>query len=272
MGETGRLARLRAAMEREDLDAVAMVPGANFYYLTGASFHLMERPTLVVVPREGPLHAVMPVLERSRWQAAAPEAETIYWQDSDGFDGAFARARRPHRAGPDRGRGPADARLRGRGAPPRLPGRRDRSTPMPPSRACACTRTRPRSRPCAGRSRSARRALAATLADAAAGMSETDFRAAPRGRDARRRRGRARLRSDRARRRRLRRPARHPEPRAPAGARASRCSSTSARPGAATWPTSPAPSSSAPPAPSIATSTRRCAPPTSSAGASPRRR
>ena len=94
MGDAGRLARLRAAMEREDLDAVALVPGANFYFLTGASFHLMERPTLLVVPREGPLHAVMPLLERSRWQAAAPEAETSYWQDSDGFDGAFARARR----------------------------------------------------------------------------------------------------------------------------------------------------------------------------------
>ena len=90
MGEAGRLARLRAAMEREDLDAVALVPGANFYFLTGASFHLMERPTLVVVLRDGPLHAVMPVLERSRWQAAAPEADTSYWQDSDGFDAAFA--------------------------------------------------------------------------------------------------------------------------------------------------------------------------------------
>jgi Xaa-Pro dipeptidase len=90
MGGAGRLARLRAAMGGEDLDAVALVPGANFYYLTGASFHLMERPTLLVVPREGPLRAVMPVLERSRWQAVAPEAETSYWQDSDGFDGAFA--------------------------------------------------------------------------------------------------------------------------------------------------------------------------------------
>ncbi len=90
MGETGRLARLRAAMDREDLDAVALVPGANFYFLTGASFHLMERPTLVVVPREGPLQAVMPVLERSRWQAVAPRADTSYWQDSDGFDRAFA--------------------------------------------------------------------------------------------------------------------------------------------------------------------------------------
>jgi Xaa-Pro aminopeptidase len=90
MARTDRLARLREAMEGQDLDAVALVPGANFYYLTGASFHLMERPTLLVVAREGPLHAVMPVLEETRWQAAAPEADTCYWQDSDGYDGAFA--------------------------------------------------------------------------------------------------------------------------------------------------------------------------------------
>ncbi|MBP7240508.1 Xaa-Pro peptidase family protein [Amaricoccus sp.] len=94
MGGTGReaerLARLRAAMEHEGLDAVAIVPGANFYYLTGASFHLMERPTLFVVTSEGLVHAVMPVLERSRWQAVAPDAETTYWQDADGYEDAFA--------------------------------------------------------------------------------------------------------------------------------------------------------------------------------------
>lgn len=90
MGEQSRLERLRAAMDREGLDAVALVPGANFYFLAGASFHLMERPTVLIVPREGPLRAVMPVLERSRWRAAAPEADTLYWQDSDGFADAFA--------------------------------------------------------------------------------------------------------------------------------------------------------------------------------------
>jgi len=96
-----RLARLRAAMAAAGLEAVAIVPGANFYYLTGASFHLLERPTLLVVTADG-LHAVMPVLERSRWRAAAPEAETEYWQDADGHEAAFAAlARRiaPRRIG-----------------------------------------------------------------------------------------------------------------------------------------------------------------------------
>jgi Xaa-Pro aminopeptidase len=84
-----RLGRLRTAMERADLDAVAIVPGPNFYFLTGAHFHLMERPTLLIVARDGTRHALMPQLERTRWESAAPDADTVYWQDSDGFEQAF---------------------------------------------------------------------------------------------------------------------------------------------------------------------------------------
>ena len=76
-------------MEAQDLDAAAMVPGPNLYYLTGAHFHLMERPTVLFVPREGPLHAVIPLLERTKWESVAPDAVTIHWQDADGYDDAF---------------------------------------------------------------------------------------------------------------------------------------------------------------------------------------
>ena len=175
MGETNRLARLRAAMEREDLDAVALVPGANFYYLTGASFHLMERPTLVVALRDGPLHAVMPVLERSRWQAAAPEADTSYWQDSDGFDAAFAAlAARiaPRRIGVEgqrmrvfeaealRRAFPDVAILDAHAAISRMRLHKDAAEIEAMRRAIEISE----------------RALTATLSRAAAGMSETDFR------------------------------------------------------------------------------------------------
>jgi Xaa-Pro aminopeptidase len=87
--QAGRLDRLRAAMDRADLDAAAIVPGPNFYYLTGAQFHLMERPTILLVPNEGPVRALMPLLERTRWESIAPEADTVYWQDSDGYAEAF---------------------------------------------------------------------------------------------------------------------------------------------------------------------------------------
>ncbi len=89
MDRSARLGRLRAALEAQDLDAAAMVPGPNFYFLTGAHFHLMERPTVLFVPREGPLHAVIPLLERTKWESVAPDAVTVYWQDADGYDDAF---------------------------------------------------------------------------------------------------------------------------------------------------------------------------------------
>jgi Xaa-Pro dipeptidase len=175
MVDAGRLARLRAAMQAEDLDAVALVPGANFYFLTGASFHLMERPTLVVVPREGPLHAVMPVLEGSLWQAAAPQADTSYWQDSDGFDGAFAAlARRiaPARIGVEgqrmrvfeaealRRAFPDAAVLDAHAAISQMRLHKDAAEIQAMRRAIAISET----------------ALAATLAGAVAGMSETELR------------------------------------------------------------------------------------------------
>jgi Xaa-Pro aminopeptidase len=85
-----RFGRLREAMDRADLDAAAIVPGPNLYYLTGAQFHLMERPTVLLVTRAGPLHALIPLLERTRWQSLVPDADTVYWQDSDGYEGALA--------------------------------------------------------------------------------------------------------------------------------------------------------------------------------------
>jgi Xaa-Pro dipeptidase len=97
-----RLETLRAALAKADIDAAAVVPGANFYFLTGVHFHLMERPTILFVGADGSKHAIIPVLERSRWQASAPDVDTVYWQDSDGFEAAFAEAARryvPRRIG-----------------------------------------------------------------------------------------------------------------------------------------------------------------------------
>ena len=45
-----RLASLRASMAALDLDAVAIVPGSNFQYLTGGRFSSMERPTILLIP------------------------------------------------------------------------------------------------------------------------------------------------------------------------------------------------------------------------------
>ena len=52
-----RLDRLTTAIAASGIDAAAIVPGANFYFLTGANFHLMERPTVLFVTRDGARHA-----------------------------------------------------------------------------------------------------------------------------------------------------------------------------------------------------------------------
>ena len=99
---SARAERLKVAIAAAGLDAVAVVPGANFYYLTGIHLHLMERPTVLFVGADGHRAAVIPALERARWQAEAPDVDTVYWQDSDGYEAAFekvAKRFRPTRLG-----------------------------------------------------------------------------------------------------------------------------------------------------------------------------
>ena len=76
----------------QGLGAVAFVPGANFTYLTGLHFHLMERPTLLFVTAAAEVVGIIPELEREKWSTTFPGATTFYWQDSDGYQQAFAAA------------------------------------------------------------------------------------------------------------------------------------------------------------------------------------
>ncbi|MCY3877911.1 MAG: Xaa-Pro peptidase family protein [Rhodobacteraceae bacterium] len=87
-----RMQRLREGLAESGFDAAAIVPGANLYYLSGVNLHLMERPTMLLVFADGSMRAVIPELERAKWLAAMPGADTHFWQDSDGFDAAFAAA------------------------------------------------------------------------------------------------------------------------------------------------------------------------------------
>lgn len=91
MGNTAnRRSRAARLMGASGIGAVAFVPGPNFVYLTGVHLHLMERPTLYVLTAEGQSLAMMPGLEKQKWGAAMPGAETVYWDDADGPDAAFA--------------------------------------------------------------------------------------------------------------------------------------------------------------------------------------
>jgi Xaa-Pro dipeptidase len=90
--QADRLQRLAAMLSAENLDAVALIPGSSFRYMTGGSFALMERPTMLLLPRRGRAVAIMPYLEAEAWAALGVDAETILWKDEEGFTGAFTAA------------------------------------------------------------------------------------------------------------------------------------------------------------------------------------
>lgn len=87
-----RLNHTAAIARAAGLGAICFVPGANFTYVSGLQFHLMERPTLMFITAGAQVLAVMPELEREKWSQTFPQAETFYWQDADGYDAAFAAA------------------------------------------------------------------------------------------------------------------------------------------------------------------------------------
>ena len=63
MTTTTRLEKLNASLRTSGLDAVALNPGSTLTYLTGAHFHLMERPVvLLVAPGQDPA-LILPELE-----------------------------------------------------------------------------------------------------------------------------------------------------------------------------------------------------------------
>ncbi|MGA2819416.1 MAG: Xaa-Pro peptidase family protein [Anaerolineales bacterium] len=63
-----RLERLAVHLATAKVDAVALVPGPNLFYLTGLSFHLMERPVVAIFPRSGDPVIILPELEVGKLQ------------------------------------------------------------------------------------------------------------------------------------------------------------------------------------------------------------
>lgn len=87
-----RLAKLREVMAKNNLDACALIPGANFRYITGSVHGLMERPLVLLVSQSGQAVIVIPNLELEHFQSHGFAAEAFAWQDADGYDDAFAAA------------------------------------------------------------------------------------------------------------------------------------------------------------------------------------
>lgn len=91
MDET-RLETFLPVMRQEGLDAVALVPGANFRRIFGKDFHQNERPLVVIASSTGTAVAIVPHLEMASFAKLDFKGEVFPWRDEEGFDAAFGAA------------------------------------------------------------------------------------------------------------------------------------------------------------------------------------
>ena len=87
-----RTEKLYAIMREASLDVVALIPGPNHCYLTGAEHYVLERPivTFYILGRR-PI-AVIPELEIPLFERHPAPAELVPYADAEGYAGAFRSA------------------------------------------------------------------------------------------------------------------------------------------------------------------------------------
>ena len=86
------LSSLMNVIARAGLDALVLVPGANFRRVFGKDFHQMERPLAIVVPRQGEAVAIVPHLEIGSFASIGFPGQVFPWRDEAGYMGAFMAA------------------------------------------------------------------------------------------------------------------------------------------------------------------------------------
>jgi Xaa-Pro dipeptidase len=87
---TTRHEKLFDAMRAADLDSLALVPGANLYYLLGLTIHSSERLAIAFLGQDGSVRIILPALERPRAETEARLPATFYpWSDAEGYAGAL---------------------------------------------------------------------------------------------------------------------------------------------------------------------------------------
>ncbi|GIV95805.1 MAG: peptidase M24 [Herpetosiphonaceae bacterium] len=87
-----RFKRLQQALREAGADVVAIVPGANLFYLAGLTIHLSERLSIALFTADGRAAMVLPDLERPRAAQEARIGIDFYsWRDDEGFAPALER-------------------------------------------------------------------------------------------------------------------------------------------------------------------------------------
>ena len=92
MDFNARYDKLHRIMRRAGLDAVALIPGPNHRYLTGAEHYVLERPIVTFYAADREPLAVIPELEIPLFQRHPKPAEIVSYTDAEGYAGAFETA------------------------------------------------------------------------------------------------------------------------------------------------------------------------------------
>ncbi len=83
-----RLQALLDAAQAQGLDALALMPGPNLFYVTGLSFHVSERPILAFFPVDQAPAFVLPALEAGK----VSHLNNFPYTDEEGYALAFHEA------------------------------------------------------------------------------------------------------------------------------------------------------------------------------------
>ena len=84
-----RMTAFRAELGKNDVDVALITDDDNVYYLTGYYDYLhMEfgRPTILVVPRDGPSLLITPTIDLNTAQSAARVDKIAAWNDGMGAE------------------------------------------------------------------------------------------------------------------------------------------------------------------------------------------
>ncbi|NIM95282.1 MAG: M24 family metallopeptidase [Anaerolineales bacterium] len=88
-----RLERLQQLMEQKGHEVVAVIPGPTLFYLTGLSFHLIERPVVSFFKPGKPVVLVLPELEQSKAETSPLSIDLLpYGEDETSRSLAFRKA------------------------------------------------------------------------------------------------------------------------------------------------------------------------------------
>jgi Xaa-Pro dipeptidase len=88
-----RIEKLLLLMDEFGLPGIALNPGPTLTYLTGLHFHLMERPTVLLISAEGEMALVLPALEAGKLVKISLNIHAFtYDDDPETRPGAFTRA------------------------------------------------------------------------------------------------------------------------------------------------------------------------------------